>query len=205
MTEYLENSDFESEYDEIFSGWYEIKGVRKIKELSRQLRTFYNYKMAAIRYRYQSDLNSLEEGLNITSLIQKKKSLESLSHEFLTLLKKIKHEGNPLEDCIRLLYCENNKAQIDKLSVIIEKISILIHYFSEESIHEHPRFLKFIVVLAQNISLVKKCLYTQFSEFYRELEINYNGLEGELESIIEKTPDLKSKNLIKQLEKRVIS
>lgn len=43
MTENSENSDFESEYDEIFNNWYEIEGVRKIKELSRQLRTFFNY------------------------------------------------------------------------------------------------------------------------------------------------------------------
>ncbi len=204
MTVYFENFDFESEYNEIFSGWYEIKGVRKIKELSRQLRTFFNYKMAVIRYRFRSDLNSLEEELNITSLTQKK-SLESLSYEFLTLLKKIKHEGYPLEDSIRLLYCENNEAQIDKLSAIMEKISILIHYFSEESIRDHPRFLKFIVVLAQNISMVKKCLYTQFSEFYRELEINYNSLEQELERLLEKTPDMKSKKPIKQLEKKLIS
>ena len=45
MTHYIEDSDFRSEYDEIFNDWYEIEGIRKIKELSRQLRTFFNYKV----------------------------------------------------------------------------------------------------------------------------------------------------------------
>lgn len=160
--------------------------------------------MAVIRYRFRSDLNSLEKRLNTTNLTQKQK-LESLSYEYLALLKKIKHEGYPLEECIRSLYNENKKPLIDKISAVMEKISILIHYFSEESFHDHPRFLKFIVKLAQNISLVKKCLYTQFREFYSELEINYNGLEGELESLFEKTSNMKSNKPIKQLEERIIS
>ena len=61
---------------------------------------------------------------------------------------------------------------------------MLLHYFSEESLHDHPKFLKFNITLAKNICLVKKCLHAQFNEFFEELEINYDNLEGELEDLI---------------------
>ena len=52
MTDYIEDPYIGSEYDDIFNDWYEIEGARKIKELSRQLRTFFNYKAEVIRYRF---------------------------------------------------------------------------------------------------------------------------------------------------------
>jgi len=204
MTHYIEDSDFSSEYDNIFNDLYEIEGVRKIKELSRQLRTFFNYKTEVIRYRFRSNSNSLENETTTKFLTQKQK-VESTSHEFITLLKIVKKHGQTLEEGIRSLYYENNKSHIYKLSTLTEKLSILIHIFSEESIHDHPRFLKFIVVLVKNICLVKKCLHAQFSEFYGELEINYNNLEGELESLLEKKPSVKTKKPTKQLEGRLTS
>ena len=202
MTHYIEDSDFRSEYDEIFNDWYEIEGVRKIKELSRQLRTFFNYKTEVIRYRFQS--NSISFETTTKFLIQKQK-VESLAYEFIALLKKVKKHGQTLEEEIRSLYYENDKSQINRLSAIIEKLSILIHIFSEESIHDHPRFLKFIVVLGKNICLVKKCLNAQLSGFYKELEINFHGLEGELESLLEKAPSVKTIKPKKQLEGRLTS
>lgn len=202
MTDYINDSDFGTEYDEIFNDWYEIEGARKIKELSRQLRTFFNYKTEVIRYRFRSNLISLDNK-STTKFLTRKQKVESLSHEFITLLKKIKKQGHSLEEGIQSLYYENNKTQIDKLSAITEKLSILIHIFSEVNIHDHPRFLKFVVVLAKNICLVKKCLYAKFREFYKELEINYHGLEGELDNLLEPTPRDKIKKSIKQLEERL--
>jgi hypothetical protein len=204
MAHYIEDSDFRSEYDNLFNDLYDIGGVRKIKELSRQLRTFFNYKTEVIRYRFRSNSISLENETT-TKFLTQKQNVESLSHEFITLLKKVKKHGQTLEEGIRSLYYENNKSQINKLSALTEKLSILIHIFSEESIYDHPRFLKFIVVLVKNICLVKKCLHAQFSEFYGELEINYNNLEGELESLLEKTPSVKTKKPKKQHEGRLTS
>lgn len=202
MTHYIEDSDFRTEYDEIFNDWYEVEGIRKIKELSRQLRSFFNYKTQVIRYRFQSNSISFE---TTTKFLTQKQKVESVAYEFITLLKKVKKHGQTLEEEIRSLYYENDKSHIYKLSTLTEKLSILIHIFSEESIYDHPRFLKFIVVLVKNICLVKKCLHAQFSEFYGELEINYNNLEGELESLLEKTPSVKNKKPIKQLEGRLTS
>ena len=73
---------------------------------------------------------------------------------------------------------------------------------SEESLHDHPKFLKFNITLAKNICLVKKCLYAQFNEFFEELEINYDNLEGELEDLIG-TTTFKKEQPKKQLEERL--
>ena len=204
MINYVEDSDFELEYEEMFNSWYEIEGARKIKELSRQLRTFFNYKAEIIRSRFRATSNLTERGIKLSASTQKQE-VESLACDSISLLKKIKKNGLSLEQGIQSLFFENCKASISKLSEITEKLSMLLHYFSEVSFHNHPRFLKFIVVLAQSIFLVKKCLNAQFSEFYGELEINYRSLEVDLEILLENKPRVKIKIPKKQLEDRLTS
>ncbi len=204
MTDNNEEYYIELEYDDIFNNWYEIEGVRKIKELSRQLRTFFNYKNEVIRYRFGTTLSFAEKDINTTFYTQKQE-IESLTREFMTLLSKIKKNGQSLEQGIQSLFYDNCRTPLNRLSEIAEKLSMLLHYFSEESLHRHSKFLKFIVKLAQNIFLVKKCLNAQFSEFYKELEINYSSLERELERLLENTPRVKIKISKKQLEDRLTS
>jgi len=204
MTDNIEEYYIELEYEEIFSDWYEIEGARKIKELSRQLRTFFNYKAEVIRYRFQTSPIFTEKDAN-TLYYTQKQEIESFTREFTILLRKIKKNGLSLEQGIQSLFNDNCKTSLYKLSEISEKLSMLLHYFSEVSLHNHPRFLKFIVVLAQNIFLVKKCLNAQFSEFFEELELNYNGLERELEILLENTPSVKIKKPKKQFEERLTS
>ena len=203
MTDYIEDPYIGSEYDDIFNDWYEIEGARKIKELSRQLRTFFNYKAEVIRYRFRPSPNLAENDTN-TKFFSQKQKIESFTYEFITILKKIKKPTQILEQGIRSLFFDNDKIQLKNLLEITEKLFMLLHYFSEESLHTHPKFLKFNVILAKNICLVKKCLYAQFSEFFEELEINYSNLEGELEGLIETTP-VEKKQSKKQLEERLTS
>ena len=203
MTDYIEDPYIGSEYDDIFNDWYEIEGVRKIKELSRQLRTFFNYKAEVIRYLFRPSPNLAENDTN-TKFFSRKQEIESLTREFIIFLKKFKENGQTIEQGIQSLFFDNNKTLLNKLSEITEKLSMLLHYFSEESIYDHPKFLKFNVILAQNICLVKKCLNAQFSEFFEELEINYNILEGELEHLFETMLNEQKKSK-KQLEERLAS
>ncbi len=203
MSYYIEEPYIESEYDDIFYDWYEIEGVRKIKELSRQLRTFFNYKTEVIRYRFRSSPIIVENYTN-TKFFSQKQKIESITYEYITMLKKLKKNAQTLEQGIRSLFFGNNKIQLKNLSEITEKLFMLLHYFSEESLHDHPKFLKFNVILAKKICLVKKCLYAQYSEFFEELEINYNNLEGELEDLIRITPVEKEQSK-KQLEERLTS
>jgi hypothetical protein len=203
MTNYIEEHYIHSEYDEIFNNWYEIEGLRKIRELSRQLRTFFNYKAEVIRYRFHPSPILIKNYVN-TKFFSHKQKIESLAKDFITLLKNVKKSNQTVEEGIHSLFFNNNKAILQKLLDLTEKLFILIHYLSEESIYDHPKFLKFIMVLAQNTSLVKKCLNAQFSKFYEELEKNYNRLEGELEVLLEKEPTkpIRSKT---QLEERLTS
>ena len=201
MIYYIEDSYIESEIKEIFNNWYDIEGVKKIKELSRQLRTFFNYKTEVIRYRFRSSPFPAKNCAS-TKFFSQKLKIESFTYEYITILKKLKTNTQTLEQGIRSLFFGNNKIQLKNLLEITEKLFILLHYFSEESLHDHPKFLKFNITLTKNVCLVKKCLYTQFNEFFEELEINYNNLEGELEDLIGTTPVEKeqSKN---QLEERL--
>jgi len=204
MTDYIEDPYIGSEYEDIFNDWYEIEGARKIQQLSRQLRTFFNYKTEVIRYRFRPNPSLAEKDIT-TVLYPQKQEIESLTRDFISLLREIKKNGLSLEQGIHSLFFDNRKSPLNILSEITKKLSMLLHYFSEVNLHNHPRFLKFIVVLAQNIFLVKKCLNAQFSEFYGELEINYNGLEGELELLLENTPSVKIKIPKKLLEERITS
>ena len=204
MAHYIEDSDFRSEYDDLFNDLYEIEGARKIKELSRQLRTFFNYKTEVIRYRFRSTLNLAENDTN-TKYYSRKQEIESLTREFIILLKKLKKNRQTLEQGIQSLFFDNDKTLLNKLSEITEKLSTLLHYFSEESLHTHPKFLKFSVTLAQHLCLMKKCLNARFSEFFEELEINYYGLEGELDTLLEGLPSVKIKKPKRQLEERLTS
>ena len=203
MTDYIEDPYIGSEYDEIFNVWYELEGVRTIKEHSRQLRTFFNYQAEVIRYRFRPSSQLAENNTN-TKIVSRKKETESLTHEFITLLKKLKKPHKTLEEGIRSLFFNKEKTLLKELAKISKKLSILLHYLSEENLHDHPKFLKFSVVLAQHLCLVKKCLSAQFSEFFEELEINYNNLEEELEKLIEITPVQKQPPK-KQHEERLTS
>ncbi len=164
MTDYIDDSDFGTEYDEIFNDWYEIEGARKIKELSRQLRTFFNYKTEVIRYRFRSNLISLDNK-STTKFLTRKQKVESLSHEFITLLKKIKKQGHSLEEGIQSLYYENNKTgkpTFTKDSAIIVPAPVL----TKICLNAPPAPVINIiipagaidlVVISNNCSLVKPC------------------------------------------------
>ena len=199
MTDYIEDP-----YEDIFDDWYEFEGARKIKELSRQLRTLFNFKAEVIRTRFRSSLDLADKDIKATFFTQKQK-VESLTREFTTILRKTKKNGLSLEQGIQSLFYENCKTSINRLSEIAEILSMLLHFFSEVSLQDHPKFLKFLVVLAQSIFMVKMYLNAQFSEFYGELEINYHSLEGELEILLENAPSVKIKIPKKQPEERLTS
>jgi hypothetical protein len=203
MSHYIEDSDFGLDNDEIYNEWYEIEGARKIKELSRQLRTFSNYKTEVIRYRFRSSLNLAEKDKN-TKYYRRKQEIKSSTRDFIILLKQLKKNEETIEQGIQSLFFDNNITPLNKLSEITEKLFILLHYFSEESLHTHPKFLKSGVTLAQHLCLVKKCLNARFSDFFEELEINYNNLEVELEELIE-IKSVKKRQTKKQLKERLTS
>jgi hypothetical protein len=204
MNDYIEDTTFESEFDETIGNLYEIEGLKKIKELSRQLRTFFNYKTEVIKVRFRSNANITNNYVN-TNFYGHKQEVESLSYEFITILKGLKRSTETIEEGIQNLFFENNKTQLIKLLELVEKLFKLIHIFAEEEICSHPRFLKFIIILTKNVCMTKKCLNAQFKEFYEELEINYHHLETELDTLLEQAPKGMIKKSKKSMEEKLSS
>lgn len=165
------------------------------------MRSFFRYKTEVIRYRFQTKPSFFEKDAD-TKFYHQKQEIQLLTRDFIALLKKIKNNKQTLEFGIRTLFFDNNKTPLKKLIEITEKLSTLLHYFSEENLHLHPKFLKFNVILAQNLSLVKKCMNEQLYEFFEELETNYKNLEKELEDLIE-AKSIKKSQLKKQREEKL--
>ena len=160
--------DTESELDTLFNDIFEIEGLHNVKELSRQLQTFFNYKAETIQLISQTNIRHNHfSDMNCTSktFYAQKQKFESLSHEFISLLRSIKRDDTNLEQEMFCLHFDKNPTKFNKLTKISEQMSNLIHYFSERNIHNHPRFLNFIVVLVKNINFVKKCLNANLYEF----------------------------------------
>ncbi|MHA2394065.1 MAG: hypothetical protein ACXAEX_19190 [Promethearchaeota archaeon] len=193
----------EEELDQ-FNEWYKIEGINKIKELSRQLRTLFNYKSEVIKHRYGLTLSPAVNYATPTFLTRKQK-IEELTLEFLKLLKVIKENAQTLEQGIQNLFFLDNTTRLIELSKISELLFILIHEFSEKSLHRYPNFLKFIVILANYLCLIKKCLNAQFSEFFEELGKNYKNLEEELTQLFPNQVSFQKVMKEKILEERLRS
>jgi len=102
MTEYI---DFytESELDPLFNNILEVEGFCKVKELSRQLRTFFNYKAEAIQLRFQTSVQTNHFSNNswtYNTLYAQKQQIESLSYDFISLLKSINRDDTNLEKLV---------------------------------------------------------------------------------------------------------
>jgi len=189
--------------DEIFDQMIEVidrENESKISELSRQLRTFFNFKAGVIRIRFQSASNLPKNGRNPV-FYTRKQEFESLAQDFIKELRERSIDGQILEEGIGALYLMDDKSR--KLLLLSEKVFIQIHQFSEEDVYDHPKFLKFMVKLVRYASMVKKCLNMQFTKFYEELELNYANLEKELEGLFGEVSYVKNKNSIKKCEERL--
>jgi len=158
----LDNSDLGLEVDEILLGWYEAEGVRKITELSRQVRSLLNLKTNMIRYRFRSNSN-ISAKLQDIKFYKNKKQFESLALRFIKLLNKINRiSRRALEEEIQILLYQItikqnqiSKSLMKELTDLTFQIFMKIHYFSEQDLYDHPLFLKSLIQLA--IEACKAC------------------------------------------------
>lgn len=173
------------EFDDNFLGWYENEGLIQITEHSRQIRTLLKYKCATIRYFYRQNT---EISINVqkSNFFETKNNFELLALQFIKLIKKVKVMTGTLEEGIKIIQSnvvgrdKNAKAYLIELNNIVEKLYVKIHYFSEQDIHNFPRFLLILIRVAYEVCMVQKCLKRHFSEFYQELGANYFNLEKDL-------------------------
>jgi len=78
--------DYEEDY--VFLEWYSIEGEEQIKELSRQLRTFLNYKKSIILLRYSNSKN-VGCSQNIELVNKSDRELNNLAFQLIAILKTI--------------------------------------------------------------------------------------------------------------------
>ena len=184
----FENPYIEYDSDEIPYSLYEIHGVNKIRELSRQLRTFLNYKTAMIQYRFRPKTATYPDRVD-EKYKETERSLKQLASKFIKLLANIRGNGFSYEIelerlVFNLAYDKIRKSLLTELKDVTQKLFTTIHALSEQEIHLHPKFLKFIANLTQEACTVFKILNNWASGFYEELRVNYVQLHDELVLLI---------------------
>lgn len=192
----FENPYIEYDSDEIPYSLYEIHGVNKIRELSRQLRTFLNYKTAMIQYRFRPKTATYPDRVD-EKYKETERSLKQLASKFIKLLANIRGNGFSYEIelerlVFNLAYDKIRKSLLTELKDVTQKLFTTIHSLSEQEIHLHPKFLKFIANLTQEACTVFKILNNWASGFYEELRVNYVQLHDELTVLIPEEYDEKS-------------
>lgn len=197
--------DYEEESE--FLDWCVLEGSEKISELSRQLRSYLNYKSAVIRFRFSKPREGLKAPKK--SLILKfEGELSSLFSRYVTLLKIIGVEKGIIADNIHALMekvrVKPNDFEIKLLKEIKYigcEIWKIIHLLSNLEIYHHPQLLNIIIQIACFLCSAQSIFYLPFMEFYQELNLNYKQLEGEIASLLQ----LNEKNYfeLKKDKKRV--
>ena len=189
---YIENNfQLEKDNNLEFFDWHYTEVSERINELSRQLRSFFNYKTAVIQLRYSSPQNFeivstrkpvLElEGKLALSFSQYTSKLrllglkeDMLAEKLLILLEKVKIQLNSPEINI-----------LKEIKNLTSKIWRIIHMLSEFEIHDYPRLLK-VVIQITSLLCSTECVFSElFFEFYRELRENYLLLGKDLAGILQ--------------------
>lgn len=204
-------SFFDYKEDSGFLEWYSIEGDTRISELSRQLRSFLNYKSAIIRFRF-SESSEADKTLKKDPIMKWEGELSSLFSRYATLLKMIGVEGGIIEKEI-LILIEKVKAQPNGLEInLLKEIKHLgveiwkrLHILSEFEIHHYPRLLNVAIKIAAILCNAEGAFFSLFSDFYGELKQSYLQLEGELSGLIRLNEDdqfkeKKNKRLVRVFE-----
>jgi hypothetical protein len=186
----IESSLLDIEDDSIFIEWTSMEGSERINELSRQLRTFLNYKFALIRQRYSK---SSDNNKKTNAEKYKKHSLDfsrSVS-EYLFLIKIIGAD----EDCLaEKIKCIMEKAKFNTRDFkieILKKLKFLganiwneIHILSEFDQY-NSTLLKIVFRTAKLLCNAEIAFYFPYRDFYRELDKNYVDLEYEISNLLQ--------------------
>lgn len=176
--------------DEILE-WYSIEGVERIKELSRQIRTFLNYRTSMIYLRF-SRSQKCDNVKNREIILKKEIAVNEATSHLLIKLKDIGvYNGNLINEKIQDLFekirCLPNNIDINRLKFIkftSKNIWELIHILSELEIHHHPRLFNRIMNIACIICEIQSVMFYPFSDFYIELKSNYLLLAEEMSDLL---------------------
>ena len=181
---YLDFDDKDPLYE-----WWSIEGAEKISELSRQLRTFLNFKANIIYARFSESTSSVNFSKN--DMFNKlKDDMTNSVLELIRLLKEIGIKSNDISEKIQDLI-ERSKINpqfstldaIKKIKTINYNIWSYVHALSELDLHKNSKFFEIVINASSILCQVSAPLYIPFESFYNELKTDYLLLDEELLNI----------------------
>lgn len=173
------------EYSE-FMEWYSLEGNTQIIELSRQLRTYLNYRSSLIRGNL---VNFKNENISYKTenLLKNKQKLISLSSRFVTLLnnemlreKNINKKILCLIDRVKIHHTNYDINLLKEIKVLNQKIWYILHLLSEYDLSHHRDLLRLIFKIADICCNTASIFDYALSHFYQEITKNYQQMEREL-------------------------
>lgn len=178
---------FEQSDNDYFSDWYSLEGNESLNELSRQFRTFFNYKYLIIRSKF-SKINKSTKLTNNDKIFSCKSKMFNLSSQLINLLNEIGVENGNIVEKIQILKQKVGRFPIKPDILLLKKIKILteeiwayLHIISELELYNHPKLLKIAISIANIVSSVKGAYNLILLDFFIELRRNYLQLEKEIE------------------------
>ncbi len=191
--------------------WYSIEGAERIKELSRQVRTFINYKTSMIYLRFSRSQN-YDTIKNRELILRKERTLNEITSHLLVKLKNIGVDnGNLIKEKVQVLFEKIKRLpsniDINRLKTIkstIKKIWELIHILSELEIQHYPRLFNRITNIACIICEIQSVMFYPFSDFYYELKSNYLLLAEEMSDLLNINSNNKSSSIMNKKRVKVL-
>jgi len=178
---------FEQGDNDYFFDWYSLEGSESLIELSRQFRTFFNYKYLIIRSKFLK-INKLTKIANNDKIISCKNNIFNLSSQLINLLNEIGVENGNIIEKIQILEQKVGRLPTKPNTLLLKKIKILgeeiwenLHKISELELYYHPKLLKIAISVANIVSSVKGAYNLILLDFFIELRRNYLQLEKEIE------------------------
>ena len=176
--------------DDILHDWYSIEGAERLNELSRQLRTFINFKTSLIHLRFsKSEISNTYS--EIENFNKRKNEVINSMLKLIALLKKLGIEDKNISEKIekileksRILPQNSELNKIKEIKSLNHNIWTLVHIFSELEIHKTPKFFETILNISTILCQVSAPLFLPFKRFYNELRADYLLLDDELLNIL---------------------
>ena len=188
----MENDYIDDQTNQLFLNWYELYGINKISEHSRQLRSLLNFKNHIIILRF-SLLESTKKSISsfYPKYIELKSEFENISLRIIKFLNQNLNVNSSVENSLQIII---DKATLnnDKFSLsIIEKLKKLlydlfkaVHLISEQEIKWGFKFLKLVFSVSSEACRVNQFLDIPYALFYEELRKFYIYLEQDLSSLV---------------------
>lgn len=177
--------------DQYFIDWSNVEGSEKISELSRQLRSYLNYKCNIIRLRY-SEMSRSVSAPKRTPVLKLEGDLSSLFTRLVMLMNSIVMEDKTISEKLKILLKNVGEKPNDFYINLLKEIKNLstdiwkrLHLLSELELHYHPKLINVLIRIGEVMCSIQSVYFYPYFDFYQELKKNYEQLERELSNLLQ--------------------